>query len=127
MISRADTDPIAHRAPSAERSSRFRTFPRIDTAGWRRFLFAVAGLAMALFLALYASTLHDVGEYTPAALIASLSLLITAILAVLTVPALARRTVLERLMVKIDYELTREGAVYLLLVVAIIVAALNTG
>jgi uncharacterized protein (DUF58 family) len=82
---------------------------------------------VALFLALYASTLHDAGEYTPAALIASLALLITAILAVLTVPALARRTVLERLMVKIDYELTREGIVYLLLVVAIVVAALNTG
>lgn len=49
------------------------------------------------------------------------------IISVKVVPFLARRTALERWVVKIEYEFTREGAVYLMVIAVIIVAALNTG
>ncbi len=100
---------------------------RIDRPGWRRFLLALLGLALALFFALYATALHDTGRYELAAVVAAISLVLAGIVGVKSVPYLARRTALERWMVKIEYEITREGAVYLFVVLVIAVAALNTG
>ena len=58
---------------------------------------------------------------------ASLSLLIASIVAIKVVPYLARRTALERWMIKVEYEFTREGVVYFVIIMVITIAALNTG
>jgi len=100
---------------------------RIDRAGWRRFFLALLGLAFSFLLALYATALHDAGRYELAAAVAALSLLLAAVVGVKAIPYLARRTALERWILKIEYEFTREGGIYLGIIVIITVAALNTG
>jgi hypothetical protein len=82
---------------------------------------------MAFFLALYSPALHEAGHTEAAAWVALLSLLVTAGVAVKVVPYLARRTALERWMIRMEYEFTREGVVYFLIIMVIAVAALNTG
>jgi uncharacterized protein (DUF58 family) len=99
----------------------------IDRAAWRRFFVALFGLTIALFLALYATALSQSGQYKTAAALAAFSLLLAALVAVRVIPGLARRTALRRWMVKVEYEFTREGAVYLAMIAVITVAALNTG
>lgn len=99
----------------------------VDRPAWRRFFLALFGLSLAFFLALYSAALNLSGRHQWGATCAALSLLLTGIVAVKVVPYLARRTALERWMVKIEYDFTREGAVYLMIIAVIIVAALNTG
>jgi hypothetical protein len=99
----------------------------IDTAGWRRFWLALFGLGLAFLLALYSTALSEAGHVEGAMAAASLSLLIAAIVAIKIVPYLAKRTALERWMVKVEYEFTREGAAYFMIIMVIAVAALNTG
>jgi uncharacterized protein (DUF58 family) len=100
---------------------------RIDRPGWRRFFLALLGLAVSFCLALYATALHDAGRYEVAAAVAALSLLLAGGVGVKAVPYLARRTALERWILKIEYEFTREGGIYLGIIVIVAVAALNTG
>jgi len=100
---------------------------RADHPGWRRFYLGLLGLGMAFFLALYSTALTEAGRVAAAVWAAASSLLLTAIVAVKVVPYLARRTALERWMIKIEYEFTREGALYLAIIALITVAALNTG
>jgi len=99
----------------------------IDRDSWRRFFLAILGLGASFFLALYASVLRASGLYQAGVVTAAISLLLAAIVAVKIVPHLARRTVLQRWMVKIRYDVTREGLVYLLVIAAVVIAALNTG
>jgi uncharacterized protein (DUF58 family) len=98
-----------------------------DRAAWRRFFLALIGLGMAFFLALYSTALVEAGHPEGAVAAAALSLLLAGIVAVKVVPYLARRTALERWMIKVEYAFTREGIVYFLIIVIIAVAALNTG
>jgi uncharacterized protein (DUF58 family) len=99
----------------------------VDRVGWRRFLLALLGLGLAFFLALYSTALREAGQVGGAVTAASLALLIAAVVAVKVVPSLAKRTALERWIMKVDYEFTREGALYFLIIVVITIAALNTG
>jgi len=99
----------------------------IDRPAWRRFFLALFALTLSFFLALYSTALREAGRIRMAAWAAGLALLIAAVVAVKVVPYLARRTALERWMVKIEYEFTREGALYLGIIALISVAALNTG
>jgi uncharacterized protein (DUF58 family) len=100
---------------------------RTDRPAWRRFYGGLAGLSTAFFLALYSTALEESGRVGAAVWAAASSLLLTGIVAVKVVPYLARRTTLERWLVKIEYEFTREGVVYLLIISLIAIAALNTG
>ena len=100
---------------------------RTDRPGWRRFVEGLAGLSIAFFLALYSTALTEAGRVGAATFAAAISLLLTAIVAVKVVPYLARRTALERWLVKIEYEFTREGVIYLVIIGLIAIAALNTG
>lgn len=102
-------------------------FAGAESAAWRRFLLAILALGLALLLALYATGLSQSGRDGLAATMAFVSLLLAALVAVRVVPALARRTALRRLMIRVDYEFTRQGAVYLAMIAVITVAALNTG
>lgn len=99
----------------------------IDWKGWQKFWQALFGLSLALLLALEATALRESGHFGLAAASALLALVLTTMVAVRTVPDLARGTTLSRLMVKIEYELTRAGLVYLAVVAAITLAAVNTG
>ncbi len=99
----------------------------IDRPAWRRFFLALFALTFAFFLALYATALREDSRFAMAAASASLSLLLAGIVAVKVVPYLARRTALERWMMKIEWEFTREGAAYLMIIAVIAIAALNTG
>jgi uncharacterized protein (DUF58 family) len=99
----------------------------VDRTAWRRFFLALLGLTLALFLALYATGLSQSGKYMPAAVVAAFSLVLTGLVAVRVVPGLARRTALQHWMARVEYKFTREGAVYLAMIVVITVAALNTG
>jgi len=99
----------------------------IDKPGWRRFALALVGLGLAFFLALYSTVLREGGHGELAAWTALFSLIITAIISVKVVPALARRTVLERWLMKIEFEFTREGVLYILVIAVISIAGLNTG
>jgi uncharacterized protein (DUF58 family) len=109
------------------RSVLLQALASIDIAAWRRFFLALLGLSLALYLALYATALSQSGLYVPAAAIAAFSLLLTALVAVRVVPYLARRSALDRWLMKVEYEFTREGAVYLAVIAVIALAALNTG
>jgi len=100
---------------------------RTDRPGWRRFAQGLAGLSMAFFLALYSTALTEAGRVGAAVWAAAISLLLTAMVAVKVVPYLARRTALERWLVKLEYEFTREGMIYLVIIGLIAIAALNTG
>jgi uncharacterized protein (DUF58 family) len=104
-----------------------RQWARADHPGWRRFYLGLLGLSMAFFLALYSTALTEAGRVAAAVWAAASSLLLTAIVAVKVVPYLARRTALERWLIKIEYEFTREGALYLVIIAVITIAALNTG
>ncbi len=99
----------------------------LDRPAWRRFFLALFALTFSFFLALYSAALREAGRLRGSFWSALLSLVLAAIVAVKVVPYLARRTALERWMIKIEFEFTREGAVYLLLIAVIAVAALNTG
>ncbi|HLY59490.1 MAG TPA: DUF58 domain-containing protein [Terriglobia bacterium] len=98
-----------------------------DRAAWIRFFLALFTLTFSFFLALLSGALNQTGHHALGPACAALSLLLAGIIAVKVVPFLARRTALERWVMKIEYEFTREGAVYLMVIAIIIVAALNTG
>jgi len=98
-----------------------------DRPAWRRFFLALFGLSGSFFLALYSALLRETGRWRWSFWSAVLALLLAGYVAVKVVPYLARRTALERWMIKIEFEFTREGAIYLMLVAVIAVAALNTG
>jgi uncharacterized protein (DUF58 family) len=100
---------------------------RTDRPAWRRFYGALLGLSAAFFLALYSTALMEAGRVIAAVWAAASSLLLAGIVAVKVVPYLARRTALERWLIKIEYEFTREGVIYLLIIGLIAIAALNTG
>jgi uncharacterized protein (DUF58 family) len=99
----------------------------IDRPAWRRFFLALFALTFAFFLAIYATALRDQGRLRAAFWASAISLVLAGVVAIKVVPYLARRTALERWMMKIEFEFTREGAVYLMLIAVIAVAALNTG
>ena len=99
----------------------------IDRPAWRRFFLGLFALSFSFLLALYSTALRLDGRWRAAFWAAFFSLILTGIVAVKVVPYLARRTALERWMLKLEFEFTREGAVYLMLIAVIAVAALNTG
>ena len=67
------------------------------------------------------------GNVWATAIFASLSLLLAGVVGLATVPYLARRVALRSVRDAFDYEVTREGLIYMAMVLVIGVAALNTG
>src|SRR5580693_321002 len=104
---------------------RWRQSPPLEV--WIRFLLALLGLGLAFGAALFSTVSRDAGNVWETVILASLSLLLAAFVGLVTVPYLARRVALERLRDSFDYEVTREGIVYVLVTLVIGIAALNTG
>src|SRR5258708_5519937 len=98
----------------------------IDREAWLRFFLALAGLALALAAAVFSAAASESGNVIATAVFASSALLLSGLVGVLTVPYLARRVVAARLRANLHYELTREGTAYLVVILIIGVAALNT-
>ena len=103
------------------------TSRQYDRSGWRTFFTALGALAAALLLALYSRVAAENAQVWLAGLTALAALGIAGWVAATLVPALARRTPLGWLSVRMDYRVTREGVIYIGGVLVLALAALNTG
>ena len=102
-------------------------FGGFEREAWIRFFAAIVALTLAFGAALFSTVTKDSGNVIATAVLASVSLLLAGWVALTTVPYLARRVAITRVREALDYEVTREGLVYMGLVLVIGVAALNTG
>jgi hypothetical protein len=98
-----------------------------DKPGWRNFGIAMVVLSLALVAALFSAAAAQTGRLYTAAAATAVALGMAGWVAVVIVPALARRTSLRWLVYQVDYRLTREGVIYLGAVFILILAAVNTG
>ena len=94
---------------------------------WTRFLLAIFGLVLAFAAALFSTVSRESGDLWATLILASLALLIAALVGLTTVPYLARRVAFATVRDSFDYDVTRIGIVYVLVAIVIGVAALNTG
>ena len=101
--------------------------PEFEREAWLRFFVAIFGLAFAFLAAIFATAFRQSGNYMVSVLLASFSLLLAASVGLTTVPYLARRVAAARVREALDYDVTREGVVYILLLLVIGIAAMNTG
>jgi uncharacterized protein (DUF58 family) len=98
---------------------------KVDREAWLRFFLALAGLALAFASAVFSSAASESGNVVSTAVFASIALLLSGLVGVLTVPYLARRVIAHRVRDHFHYELTREGIVYLVASLLVGIAALN--
>jgi uncharacterized protein (DUF58 family) len=94
---------------------------------WIRFLLALLGLGLAFGAALFSNVTRESGNLWATLFLASLALLLAVVVGLTTVPYLARRVAVARIRNVFDYDVTRAGIVYVVIVVVIGIAALNTG
>lgn len=98
----------------------------IDREAWQRFFMAVAGLGLAFAAAVFSSVARERGNTAATAIFALSALFLAVVVGLLTVPFLTRRVVAARMKDAFHYELTREGIVYLGVILVIAIAAINT-
>src|SRR5204863_6238425 len=94
---------------------------------WLRFLLAIAGLILAFAAALFSTVARESGNLWATLILASVALLLATIVGLTTVPYLARRIGTVRIREAFDYDVTRVGIIYVVIVLLIGIAALNTG
>src|SRR6266567_1112252 len=94
---------------------------------WVRFLLAIGGLILAFGAALFSTVSRESGNLWTTLILASSALLMAAIVGLTTVPYLMRRVEAARLRDAFDYDVTRIGILYVVVVLLIGIAALNTG
>jgi len=94
---------------------------------WVRFLLAIVGLILAFAAALFSTVSRESGNLWATLILASAALLLAVIVGLTTVPYLARRVEAARIRDALDYDVTRIGVVYVIVVLLIGIAALNTG
>lgn len=100
---------------------------RFEREAWIRFLLAILGLILAFAAALFSTVTRQAGNVVATAIFASLALLLAGFVGLTMVPYLARRVAFERVRDVFDYDVTKEGLVYLGIILIIGIAALNTG
>ncbi len=94
---------------------------------WLKFLTAVIGLALAFAAALFSTVEMESGNFWATLVLASLALVLAVVVGITTVPTLARRVAGARLRDAFDYDVTRVGIAYVVAVLIVGIAALNTG
>ena len=94
---------------------------------WVRFLLAIVGLILAFGAALFSTVSRESGNLWATLILASAALLLATLVGVTTVPYLARRVTAARLRDAFDYDVTAIGVLYVVIVLLIGIAALNTG
>jgi uncharacterized protein (DUF58 family) len=121
MVSAAQSVP-------ASRFTKFAASFRAENSGaWLRFLLAAVGLTLAFGAAIFSTAARDAGNVMATVVLATLALLLAAAVGLGIVPYLARRVGARRLREVLDFEVTRAGVLYAVVVLLIGVAALNTG
>jgi len=119
---------IAAEAVHTSLLQRISRFLHIDIPEvWMRFLLAILGLVLAFAAALFSTVSREAGNLWATVVLASAALLLAVIVGLTTVPYLARRVAQARLRDAFDYDVTRIGIVYVVVVLLIGIAALNTG
>jgi len=98
-----------------------------DEPGVRAFFLSMVALSIALILALYSGAAAQLGNLFLASASALTALLVAAWVAVTLVPTLAKRTPLRWIGYRMEYRITREGWIYILGIVLVALAAINTG
>ncbi len=94
---------------------------------WVRFLLALVGLILAFGAALFSTVARESGSLWATLVFSSVALALAAIVGLTTVPYLARRVAGDRVRDAFDYDVTRVGIIYVLTILLIGIAALNTG
>jgi uncharacterized protein (DUF58 family) len=94
---------------------------------WVRFLLAIVGLVLAFAAALFSTVAREAGSLWGTLILASTALLLAVVVGLTTVPYLARRVTAARLRDAFDYDVTRIGVAYIVTVLLIGIAGLNTG
>lgn len=102
-------------------------FAKADRPSVRAFFLAMAALTIALILALYSGAAAQLGSILLASASALTALLVAAWVGITLVPVLAKRTPLRWLGYRMEYKVSREGWIYILGIVLIALAAVNTG
>ncbi|HVP42933.1 MAG TPA: hypothetical protein VMS96_05845, partial [Terriglobales bacterium] len=102
-------------------------FGGFEREAWIRFFAALGGLSLAFGAAIFSTAARRSGNLWATAILASTALLVAGIVGITTVPYLARRVAFTRVREAFDYDVTRQGIAYMVLVLVIGVAALNTG
>ncbi len=115
----------ANREKSLDFAALWLRFPAAEV--WLKFLLALLGLGVAFGAALLSTASGEAGNPWASVILASFSLLMAAVVGLVTVPYLARRVAVERLRQTLHYEVTKVGVVYVLVTLVIGIAALNTG
>jgi uncharacterized protein (DUF58 family) len=100
---------------------------KADRPGVRAFFLAMAALSVALVLALYSGAAAQLGSILLASASALTALLVAAWVGVTLVPVLAKRTPLRWLGYRMEYKVSREGWIYIVGIVLVALAAINTG
>jgi len=98
-----------------------------DRPAIRAFFLSITALGVALVLALYSGAAAQLGNVALASASALIALLVAAWVAVTLVPVLAKRTALRWIGYRMEYRITMEGWIYIVGVVLVAMAALNTG
>ena len=101
--------------------------PKFERMAWIRFFVGLGGLTLAFLAAMLSTVFRENGNLLGTAITASLALLTAGFVGLYTVPYLAKRVALERVREAFDYDLTKEGVVYLAIALVVAVAGLNTG
>jgi uncharacterized protein (DUF58 family) len=99
----------------------------LEREAWIRFFGALGGLTLAFTAALFSTVYAQAGNVILTGVLASIALLLAGWVGLTTVPYLAKRVAVTRVREALDYDVTREGLVYMGLVLVIGIAALNTG
>src|ERR1700691_1905267 len=94
---------------------------------WVRFLLAIVGLILAFGAALFSTVSRESGNFWATLVFASIALVLAVVVGLTTVPYLARRVASAGIRDAFDYDVTRVGIIYVVIVLVIGIAALNTG
>ncbi len=108
-------------------TSRPRFLPFEMSEVWFRFLTAILGLLLAFGAALFSTVARESGNLWGTLIFSSVALALATVVGLTTVPYLARRVAGNRIRDAFDYDVTRVGIVYVLAIVLIGIATLNTG
>jgi uncharacterized protein (DUF58 family) len=98
-----------------------------DRPAVRAFFLSMAALTIALILALYSGAAAQLGNLFLASASALTALVVAGWVAVTLVPTLAKRTPLRWIGYRMEYRVTRDGWIYILGIVLVAMAAINTG